>query len=398
MLSTKLFRVAAILVACCFAFTSSSTAQDAKTETKEKESPKPNPYELPKDASMEELGKFLESLRAKRPRSREEMKQRIAAVYESSCKILEGKADEKYRVMASDAKLGVLAVMRQVDKEFEGPTQREFAAELAKDQNPKIALTGKHFAINRAATGLLKMTPAERTGIIEEAFALANEYGVDSKTFSLLNTTIARNLERAGRTKEAIKIYERLAPMMEKSENKRLVAYRPKLDGAIRRLKLPGNPIELKGTTDAGEPFDWAKYRGKVVLVDFWATWCRPCVAELPNMMKNYADYHEDGFTIVGVNMDSNRGRFDKFVADREVPWEHIMGTEKAMGWNHPIAAYYGIGSIPTQMLVGRDGKVIGLNLRGKKLDQKLEELFGPREDTEAESDEDTSAKKIGQE
>ncbi len=351
----------------------------AKSEQKTDGQKASSPFDVPKNASVEELGRFLESLKTRRPGSKAESKQRILSVYEASSKILDGTAGQpgdELRVLASDAKLGVLAVIRRIDEKFEGPTQSEFAMTLMKDSNPKIALIGKHFGLVRDAGRLLKMPKGERAAFIEAAFALAKAEGLDAKTFTLLNTNIGRTLERDGRYKDAIKVYQRLAPMLATSKNPNLVAYQSKMEGAVRRLQLPGNTVELNGTLQNGEPFKWSKYEGKVVLVDFWATWCSPCVAEMPNMKRNYKEYNSKGFEILGVNMDSNRERFMKFIENRELPWDHITGTKDAFGWDQPIAARYGISSIPTQMLIGRDGKVIALNLRGKALDRKLEELF----------------------
>ncbi len=363
------------ILLCVPSVVRAQTKSDEKTDGKKAASP----FDVPKNASVEELGRFLESLKTRRAGSRAESEQRILSVYEASSKILDGKAgkpDEKLRVLAADAKLGVLAVMRRVDEKFDGPTQSEFAMTLMQDSNPKIALIGKHFGLVRDAGRLLKMAKGEQASFIEAAFALAKAEGLDAKTFTLLNTNIGRALERDGRYKDAARVYKRLAPMLATSKNPNLVAYQPKMEGAVRRLQLPGNKVELKGTLQNGKPFEWSKYEGKVVLVDFWATWCSPCVAEMPNMKRNYEKYNSKGFEILGVNMDSNRQRFMKFIENRELPWDHITGTKEAFGWDQPIAAHYGISSIPTQMLIGRDGKVIALNLRGKALDRKLEELF----------------------
>lgn len=368
-----------------------SAQEDSKKE--EQKTPAVNRFALPKGATTEELGSFLKQLRTRRPRNRDEATQRVTSILETSSAILKGKPDAELEVLASDAKLSMLAVMPQVDEDFEGPTPAEFAEQLGKSQNPKLALIGKHFALDARASGLLKMKPKDLQSYLDECFDLTKEYGIDAKTFTLLNSRIGRAFEQGGRTKDAIKVYSKLAPMMASSKDERLSAYKPKLEGAVRRLQLIGNPIALTGTTHKGEKFDWSAYKGKVVLIDFWATWCGPCVRELPNMMRNYEDFHGKGFEIIGINMDSDRGRFKKFVEDREVPWVHIMGTKEKFGWDQPIAAHYGVSSIPTQMLVGRDGKVISLNLRGRALDIRLEKLLGGRPGKDAEAG-DKPAKK----
>jgi thiol-disulfide isomerase/thioredoxin len=113
-----------------------------------------------------------------------------------------------------------------------------------------------------------------------------------------------------------------------------------------------------------------------VVLVDFWATWCGPCVAEIPNMIEQYSKYHAKGFEIVGVSLDEDREARVQFVGEKKIPWPVLFEKSEGEGWRHPLATYYGITGIPQLILIGRDGNVITLNARGEKLGEKLAELF----------------------
>jgi thiol-disulfide isomerase/thioredoxin len=140
---------------------------------------------------------------------------------------------------------------------------------------------------------------------------------------------------------------------------------------------LIGNPIELKGTTVDGDEFDWAQYRGKVVLVDFWATWCGPCIAELPNVKETYEKHHEHGFDVVGISLDDDADELKAFIEKREIPWTNLFGTEEARGWEHPMARRYGIDAIPATILVDREGKVVTLSARGEELGELVEKLLG---------------------
>jgi thiol-disulfide isomerase/thioredoxin len=149
-----------------------------------------------------------------------------------------------------------------------------------------------------------------------------------------------------------------------------------------RRTSLVGNPFSVEGTDLAGLKFDWTKYEGKVVLVDFWATWCAPCLEEIPNIRENYDRYHDQGFEVVGVNMDEDMQSLRKFIEFYKVPWPSVLGDDPSMrGWDHPMIEKYGVTALPFLVLVGRDGIALATNVRGDALDEKLAELF-PAGDT----------------
>ena len=113
---------------------------------------------------------------------------------------------------------------------------------------------------------------------------------------------------------------------------------------------------------------------GKITLIDFWASWCKPCRIENPNVVKLYNEYHDDGFNIIGVSLDKSKSKWVKAIKDDQLDWYHISNLK---AWSEPIAQKYGIRSIPKTYLIDDEGKIIAKNLRGGELREKVAELLG---------------------
>ncbi|MGD8452727.1 MAG: TlpA disulfide reductase family protein [Phycisphaerae bacterium] len=134
-----------------------------------------------------------------------------------------------------------------------------------------------------------------------------------------------------------------------------------KVQGVYRGKPAP----DFEVTTLDGQPFKLSALRGKVVLLDFWATWCGPCVAELLNVKKAYEEYAKDGLVVVGISFDRTAQTARDYVAKQELPWTQIWAEK---GPDSPIANLYGVGAIPATFLIGPDGVVIDKDLRGEDL------------------------------
>jgi thiol-disulfide isomerase/thioredoxin len=118
-----------------------------------------------------------------------------------------------------------------------------------------------------------------------------------------------------------------------------------------------------------GKPLSPADHKGKVVLIDFWATWCGPCRAEIPNVVATYKKYHDQGFDIIGVSLDQERQKLLSYTRENGMTWPQFFDGQ---GWDNKLAVKYGIQAIPATYLLDGNGVIIATDLRGDALDQAV--------------------------
>jgi len=124
----------------------------------------------------------------------------------------------------------------------------------------------------------------------------------------------------------------------------------------------------------AGEPVNLSDFKGKVVLIDFWASWCGPCRKDNPHVVKLYNKYKGDGFEILGVSLDKTQNSWEQAVVKDKLTWTQVSDLK---GWKNEVAQLYSVKSIPHTVLLDKEGKLIAMKLRGPALDKKLAEIFG---------------------
>jgi thiol-disulfide isomerase/thioredoxin len=169
---------------------------------------------------------------------------------------------------------------------------------------------------------------------------------------------------------EARKYYELLVARFEASDPGKKAA------GALKRLDLIGKTLDLRGPGLNSQEVDASRYRGKTLLVTFWASWADPVRRDLPELLKVYQKYHGKDFEIIGVNLDNDRAELDAFLKDNALPWPQIFepgGIEK-----NRFATDYGIIALPTMLLVDPQGKVVNRGIRtAAELERQLEKAQG---------------------
>ncbi len=143
--------------------------------------------------------------------------------------------------------------------------------------------------------------------------------------------------------------------------------------GAKRRLQSLGQPMVLRGNTFDGKTFDLAAYKGRVVLVQYWATWCEPCKQDMQTIAKLQAKYAKAGFVPVGVNLDSSGADAVAFLKANKLPWVNVY---EAGGLESRLANEMGILTLPTMLLIDKNGKLVNRSVMAAELDKELEKLL----------------------
>jgi peroxiredoxin len=145
----------------------------------------------------------------------------------------------------------------------------------------------------------------------------------------------------------------------------------------ISRSLVEGSKFpDFEETDVADKPLSIAGYKGKVVLVDFWATWCRPCVMELPNVLETYKKHHAKGFEIIGISLDKDKEKLTNFTKAKEMTWQQFFDGKM---WENKLAVKYGVRSIPMTYLLDTEGKIIGKGLTGEDLEAAVDKALAKK-------------------
>ncbi len=336
-----------------------------------------NPYSAPAGLNNDQLIEYLERMQRK-PRTIRRRPGFVAAVVDACTRVLENKPNPRQEETAAIVLMDVLH-----DQAIDGDEKAQgqlytWAARLRKSQVKAVAQRARLHLLEQqvqlARAG--RLTDAEISRLFEHLRKYCEETELTGRHLYLASEIVGL-INSLGDRDAAERLYETFGQLFAKSKDKKLARYAKrkilkKSDSPL--ANLVGKPLELEGTTVDGQPFDWKQYRGKVVLVDFWATWCGPCVREMPNLLKAYEKYHERGFEVVGISLDQDREALEEFLKEHNIPWVTLFDEEA--GGLHPMARKYGIRAIPAPILVDRQGKVIHTAARGQTLWRLLEKQF----------------------
>ena len=145
---------------------------------------------------------------------------------------------------------------------------------------------------------------------------------------------------------------------------------------SLKNLKFKwdgkGKPVKIEFEALDGRKVDLSKMKGKVVLVEFWATWCTPCVNKLPTIRKIYDKFYNKGFQVVAISLDRDRKKLETFVNEKNITWPQFFDEK---GWKNRLAKKYGIRGIPTLWLVDKQGNLVDMEAR-KNLEEKVKKYL----------------------
>jgi thiol-disulfide isomerase/thioredoxin len=203
-----------------------------------------------------------------------------------------------------------------------------------------------------------------------DAQTLVKEFPKRPEPYQML-LSVAPHLEAAKRRE----VIEQISKSPDAPEE-----VKQRIQGMLKQVNAVGHPIDVRFTAVDGREVDLAKLKGKVVLVDFWATWCGPCVGEIPHVKEAYEKFHKLGFEIVGISLDKDKGTLQSFVQAKEMPWPQYFDGQ---GWQNKFAQSFGIDSIPAMWLLDRNGAVSDTNAR-EDLAGKVEHLLAAKDGSPA--------------
>ncbi len=245
-------------------------------------------------------------------------------------------------------------------------------AKDSEDLQELISLTGKKQvridSLRRAYDAAQNQTEAQRIAERMRALAVVDvrDYQAFLKSKAPSFISVMGAWEFLG--EDAHSHADFLTYIAEAHANTKAHPYAKDFIAEVEKLFEPATPISLK--TAEGKTINLSDYRGKVVMIDFWASWCGPCRAENPSNVRLYNKYKSKGFEILGVSVDDNREKWLKAVEADGLTWPQVLDAEDQ------AAIDYGVNAIPHTVLVGRDGRIIAVGLRGPELEAKLKSVL----------------------
>ena len=271
---------------------------------------------------------------------------------------------QEYEIVGSEESKRLQELQQSLEAQYdkirlfydENKDNENYAVEIAKIQQEAISNHHKYLV------NFIKQNPSSLTALA--AFG---------HTFDGQNTV----LDVAGKDFDILKlVVESFKKNYPESEHTKSVEqYYNQINERKQQVKIEVGSIapEISLPSPKGDTINLSSLKGKYVLLDFWASWCRPCRGENPNLVKAYQKYHNKGFEIYQVSLDKGKEEWVNAIAKDNLTWKHVSDLKF---WKCTPAKVYGVQGIPASFLLDKEGKIIAMNLRGEELQSKLAEIF----------------------
>ncbi len=226
----------------------------------------------------------------------------------------------------------------------------------------------------REQDGLLAQDLREQSNALQNEEQLFKRNYAQENSNSLFGIMLTAELfaRKQMSAPEVSSIIENLSPKM--ANNPLVTDLKEKIKN-IEKTDIGGTAPNFEASTPAGDMLSLKETLGEYTIIDFWASWCRPCRLENPNVVRVYEKYHDKGLNIISVSLDrpGQKDRWIKAIEDDNMDWYHVSNLQF---WQDPIARMYNVRSIPATFLLDKDGKIIDKNLRGQALENKISQLL----------------------
>ena len=331
-----------------------------------------NPFLAPSDMSPLDLVRYLFDMQEK-PRSIQKLPGFSDAVIDAADRLLAADTSDKFHFVAADAKWTTLHERACAGDTHADQQLGAFVEAMRADTRPKIAEGVAFFLLEQRAINADDL-PLDKIDALlvqlEEFFAAQNE--LTSRHLRIASNTV-RAINRLADGDQRESHFTKFGTIFARAKDRQLASYGKGLAKKPAALvqELIGKQIDIEGLTTLGIAFDWDAYRGKFVIIDFWATWCGPCVQAMPKLRALYDRYHDHDLEVVGISLDKDLEALALFLEEHEVPWENLSGES-----TQALATKYGVRGLPSLMLVDGKGRIVAVSHEVDELEAPLKKLL----------------------